>query len=286
VFDHTSVIRFLEARFGVAEPNISPWRRAVCGDLTSAFNFATPNVRHTGPKLPATAELAHRAAALPKRTTPPIPATPGAAVQAHGPRPARPLPYALDVRETAVGGALQLEFANTGKAGAVLHVYDRRNLDAAPRRYTVEAGKTLRDQWDSPAHDLWVLGPNGFHRHLIGLKAGDAPVAALREERHGPNSGVTLTLTNPGDTPVTLQVRSPAYAPALKPWRVTLKPQGSVSHHWSLKATGGWYDLAVSASHDKSWLRRLSGHVETGRASVTDPAMHGPARLQQWPTAV
>ena len=43
VFDHTSVLRFLEARFGVNEPNISPLRRAVCGDLTSAFNFQTPN---------------------------------------------------------------------------------------------------------------------------------------------------------------------------------------------------------------------------------------------------
>ncbi|MGC3526624.1 alkaline phosphatase family protein, partial [Pseudomonas aeruginosa] len=42
VFDHTSVIRFLEQRFGVMEPNISAWRRAVCGDLTSAFNFANP----------------------------------------------------------------------------------------------------------------------------------------------------------------------------------------------------------------------------------------------------
>ena len=39
VFYHTSVIRFLEARFGVHEPNISPWRRAVCGDLTSVFDF-------------------------------------------------------------------------------------------------------------------------------------------------------------------------------------------------------------------------------------------------------
>ncbi|MFZ4686922.1 MAG: phosphocholine-specific phospholipase C, partial [Hyphomonadaceae bacterium] len=39
VFDHTSVIRFLEKRFGVMEPNISAWRRAVCGDLTSCFDF-------------------------------------------------------------------------------------------------------------------------------------------------------------------------------------------------------------------------------------------------------
>ncbi|MGM7343321.1 alkaline phosphatase family protein, partial [Acinetobacter baumannii] len=31
VFDHTSVLMFLEKRFGVKEPNISPYRRAVCG---------------------------------------------------------------------------------------------------------------------------------------------------------------------------------------------------------------------------------------------------------------
>ena len=43
VFDHTSLIRFLERRFGIFEPNITAWRRAVAGDLTSAFNFASPN---------------------------------------------------------------------------------------------------------------------------------------------------------------------------------------------------------------------------------------------------
>ncbi len=39
VFDHTSLIRFIETRFGVHEPNISAWRRRTCGDLTSAFRF-------------------------------------------------------------------------------------------------------------------------------------------------------------------------------------------------------------------------------------------------------
>jgi phospholipase C len=38
-FDHTSLLRLLEARFGVREPNISAWRRRSCGDLTSAFRF-------------------------------------------------------------------------------------------------------------------------------------------------------------------------------------------------------------------------------------------------------
>jgi phospholipase C len=41
VFDHSSLIRFIEARFGVYEPNISAWRRQNCGDLTSAFRFGS-----------------------------------------------------------------------------------------------------------------------------------------------------------------------------------------------------------------------------------------------------
>jgi phospholipase C len=43
VFDHTSILRFLEARFGAEVPNLSEWRRSVTGDLTSAFNFAAPD---------------------------------------------------------------------------------------------------------------------------------------------------------------------------------------------------------------------------------------------------
>ena len=40
VFDHTSMLRFVERRFGVAVPNLSRWRRAITGDLTTAINFA------------------------------------------------------------------------------------------------------------------------------------------------------------------------------------------------------------------------------------------------------
>jgi phospholipase C len=46
LFDHTSLIRFIEARFGVHEPNISGWRRQNCGDLTSAFRFRQPATRY------------------------------------------------------------------------------------------------------------------------------------------------------------------------------------------------------------------------------------------------
>jgi phospholipase C len=42
-FDHTSLLRFLETRFGAEVPNLSAWRRSTTGDLTSAFNFVAPN---------------------------------------------------------------------------------------------------------------------------------------------------------------------------------------------------------------------------------------------------
>jgi phospholipase C len=38
-FDHTSILRFLEAFTGVREHNISHWRRKAFGDLTAAFRF-------------------------------------------------------------------------------------------------------------------------------------------------------------------------------------------------------------------------------------------------------
>jgi phospholipase C len=42
VLDHTSLLRFIETRFGVEVPNLSAWRRAATGDLTTAFAFSVP----------------------------------------------------------------------------------------------------------------------------------------------------------------------------------------------------------------------------------------------------
>ena len=47
VFDHTSILKFIERRFNVRCPNISQWRRDTVGDLTSAFNFADPKTALT-----------------------------------------------------------------------------------------------------------------------------------------------------------------------------------------------------------------------------------------------
>jgi phospholipase C len=52
LFDHTSVLRFLETRFGAEVPNLSAWRRAAVGDLTGALNFKKPD--QSIPNLPST----------------------------------------------------------------------------------------------------------------------------------------------------------------------------------------------------------------------------------------
>ncbi|MFI6344024.1 alkaline phosphatase family protein [Streptomyces sp. NPDC050560] len=74
-FDHTSVLQFLEQFTGVAEPNVSAWRRDTFGDLTSAFRFSTAAPQ--SPELPDdTAEqleqAQHDVETLPK---PPLPST-------------------------------------------------------------------------------------------------------------------------------------------------------------------------------------------------------------------
>lgn len=272
VFDHTSVIRFLEARFGVAEPNITPWRRAVAGDLTSCFDFKTPNARPFAQALPKTAETAARAAALPGRTKPPTPATPSAPTQATGTRPSRALPYALDVIATARPEGLKLTFRNTGTAGAVFHVYDHARLDAPPRRYTVEAGKSLDDRWAAGPQDLWILGPNGFHRRYVGDGAEMVEVLTAFDRKA---ETLTLTLRNPAGGTRKLAVASEPYK--LAAWTTELAVGDTASKAWPLKATAGWYDLTLTEAGRPGFRRRLAGRLETGRDGLSDPALGGPA---------
>ena len=90
-FDHTSIIRFMEdAASASCEPNISQWRRAVCGDLTSAFDFGHTEKRVPG--LPPTAAYLppdqERHPELPGHP----PGRPGDAQAGAGPPPRPPAP--------------------------------------------------------------------------------------------------------------------------------------------------------------------------------------------------
>lgn len=265
VFDHTSVIRFLEARFGVAEPNISPWRRAVCGDLTSAFDFASPNERLPG-DIPDPRPDAIRAAAIKGQVAPRAPSVPTGSPLEPGIRRSRPLPYDLDVTEAHDEAGLRLTFHTRG-AGAVFHVYDRRALDRLPRRYTVAAGHQVTDVWRGDAYDLWILGPNGFHRHLTG-SAGDADVGgALAWQFDRASANVTLNCALDG-----LVVTPNAYRNHHAAW--TSGGTGR-RRRWSLAPTMGWYDLSVTIADAPGFVRRIAGRLETGRPSCSDPAAGG-----------
>jgi phospholipase C len=88
-FDHTSVLRLLEKRFGVEVPNLTAWRRATCGDLTSAFDFNAPPQLDV-PRLPETAErLAAIYETVPTLPKPGVPAKQSMPRQEPGARPRR-----------------------------------------------------------------------------------------------------------------------------------------------------------------------------------------------------
>ena len=285
VFDHTSVIRFLETRFAVHEPNISAWRRAVCGDLTSAFNFATPNEERF-PTLPSFSKSEADGLRRSQEQLDAVPVPSGnsstAPRQRTGVRPSRALPYELHVNSSinVLGAKVQLQFSNTGSAGAVFHVYDRLHLDRIPKRYTIEAGKMLSDGWstlmDLGRYDLWVLGPNGFHRHFQGELSTasllNGPAAEIRVGYDGDNSTIQAELRNTGKVPCTFIIKANAYSKD-GPWRYTVKAGDAVRPHWSLTNSGRWYDFSVALEEDSNYTRRFAGRVENGRPGISDPTI-------------
>lgn len=272
VFDHTSVLQFLEKRFGVREPNISAWRRAVCGDLTSAFNFADPN-HETLPALQTTTRQA--ADSLRQRQEKLLPVPLPSAGQQLAPqqqrlaRPSRALPYRLHVDSQADPKArtLSLSLQNTGEQGAVLHVYDGLHLSEIPRRYTVEAGKALQDSWPVvERYQLWVLGPNGFHRSFHGDLKTLQPELLVTTS----NSQLQLTLSNPGEHGVVISIDRCPYTQQ-GPWTLAVPARGEVRQVFACEGSGGWYDLTLRS--DGGWLRRIAGRLETGAHSISDPLM-------------
>jgi phospholipase C len=287
VFDHTSVIRFLERRFGVVEPNISPWRRAVCGDLTSAFDFAEPDHRRFYEELPPTIDRADRARALAATSTPLTPGLAQLPVQDFGTRRSRALPYQLHVHAEARPGSLAIElaFVNAGRAGAVFHVYDVLHLDRVPRRYTVEADKRLVGRWDLErelgAYDLFVLGPAGFHRRFSGsvrpLRAMGDVAPEIRVMYDAVRGDVGIRMRNGGTGRCTFEVEANAYE---KNGDETVRVGGKAEREqfWSLRQTARWYDFTVTVAELPGYLRRFAGRVENGRDGHSDPAMGGRAR--------
>jgi len=269
VFDHTSIIRFIEQRFGVREPNISPWRRAVCGDLTSAFDFSASDDQL--PALPSTT-----AYILPDRNRHPavVPVPPreqSLPKQEAGIRRARPLPYDLDVSGSVGADGVSLEFSNRGRAGAVFH--SRARTAGQPngmraQMFTVEAGRRLSSTvvTSSMGYEVEIHGPNGFYRRLCG---GAAPGPEVTAAPVGSSQDLQLVITNAG--PAVELTISDDRGPGL-PTNLRL-PQGSRVTHVIGGHTNGWYDVRIASSGDPRFVRQLAGHVENGRPSISDPTL-------------
>jgi phospholipase C len=225
--------------------------------------------------MPATAALAARAGALPGRTKPTTPVVVRAPVQAAGVRPSRALPYRLNTVASVGSQAVQLRFRNAGSAGAVFHVYDRLKLQAAPHRFTVEAGKSLDGSWPlvggASVYDLWVLGPNGFHRHFAGARSD-----RLEVQPNDDGTRLLLRLHNDGLTR-TVILSPNAYGEP--PRGVDLRGGGQAAVAWPVSNSAGWYDLTITDPASPGFIRRLAGRIETGRSSTSDPAMGGPALM-------
>ncbi len=312
VFDHTSVLRLLEKLLShklerrVEEPNITAWRRAVCGDLTSAFGPADR-------KEPALeflerdrfVEQIHKAQFEPEpRDFRPL--TPDELValrsdpagpdllprQEPGTRPACPLPY-----ELAVDGELDPHLAafkvrfearnalfGERAAGAPFTAYAFAGDEFTCRDYAVEPGAWIEDDWTLSSfpggvYRIRVHGPNGFFREFAG--AADDPPVGLRLGAIGPSPGtpkvaeaaefvVGLGASGPATT---LKVRDNAFGGPEQ--SVRLAPGEGRSIRVSTQRSGGWYDVTIRADGHRNFARRYAGRIETGAWTISDPAMGG-----------
>lgn len=267
-FDHTSIIRFIERRFGVPAPHVSPWRRAVCGDLASAFDFA-----HTDSKpvqLPGTDGYKPPDHDRHPPYVPDPPADPVQPKQERGSRPTRPLPYtpAVDV-EAPGNGECTLTFSAGPNAGVCFQVRTSNRSDG-PWTYTAAAGDTVSDTWhtaySNDVYKLSVHGPNGFLRTFAGSGTSAGPEATARDD--GTTGNLRLTLTNPTDSDIDLSVHN-AYGD--QSTTITVPAGGEQTDTLDLGPSHRWYDVTVKAGN--GFLRRFAGHVETGESGVTDPAI-------------
>jgi phospholipase C len=311
VFDHTSVLQFLEKFLShktgkpVVEPNISAWRRTVCGDLTAVFK------PYQGEKIPLPSFLAHDKviAAIHQARFKQVPSgyrvlsadevatlrrAPRTAStlfpQEPGTRTARAIPYELYVDGGLGEGGkifqMTLEANNRmfkhAAAGAPFHVYAQGLVHAvAPRAYAVAAGDRLHDSWAvsdfvDGKYTLLVYGPNGFYRAF----AGDAQDPMLMTtctyvytfDRKGRAKGdVMLNLRNMGDRTLVVHVVDNAYH---APTQVKTVAAGKTAIcQLKLEKSAGWYDVTITAEGYNVFRKQYAGHVETGQDSLTDPQM-------------
>ena len=310
VFDHTSSLQFLEDflqhKTGkpLQEPNISAWRRAVCGDLSSVFR------PYNGEKIQQPAfvekdafiESVHKAKfkGVPndyKKLTPAeialINRNPaGTALmpsQEKGIRPSNALPYELYVDgQLNSDGTFGISFSAANKAfgkkaaGAPFTVYapgKYKGEDMSVWSYALTAGDKLEDSWqlsnfDGGQYHLQVHGPNGFFREFKG-SSKDPQVAVSCGYPYGagqkPTGQLLLKLINNSQSAVNVEITDNSYKTRTR--TLLLKAGASQEILLDLGKSFGWYDHSVKLNGNSQFEQRFAGRVETGKTSFTDPLM-------------
>jgi phospholipase C len=278
VFDHTSLIRFIQARFAPGQlscKNITPWRNAVAGDLTSAFHFA--NCAASVIPLPGTASYAPRDNDRHPDYSPSVPQQQAIPLQEMGSRLACGLAYCINAYGDAdsTAGVFTIRFANCGSRTAVFQVRSG-NTATGPWTYTVQPQSEIVDSWKfasqgAVAYDLSVYGPNGFFRAYKGQSGARISVnlqsAIVYDAARG---GITLQSQNPGPESCELRIQN-LYDNEIV--TQVVKPGMLVDHFCSLERLYGWYNLVLSVDSDLAFQQQFAGHLETGLSSRTDPAI-------------
>lgn len=268
VFDHTSVLRFLELWTGVQEPNITAWRRSICGDLTSAFDFGSPSF--AVPQLPDTAALrvqANQQTLLPQPTPPPA-GQQAPPVQAKGSAKARALPYQPLANVGLGNGQVVVQMSNDGTRALQLSVYAHHAVSENVQRIDVSAhgssAATVPFDAATGAYNIEIHGPNGFLRIAAGAAAHTAVEATLDlvgtrlrlSIRNTTGQSQSVNVSGLHGNPHRLDIGSGITE------TVMLDP---------IQKNHGWYDLTVTLDGQAEFTRRFAGHVEDGNASRTGP---------------
>lgn len=160
VFDHTSVVRFLEQVTGVRCGNISDWRRRVCGDLMSTFDFSSSDGLRVPERPGPVPEFVERWEAEPGGDFP---------VQEEERAVALPTPYRLSANVR--GGSVHLR--NDGTRAAVFAVFHGDRVE-----HRTVLGDDVVGLPPECGHVV-VTGPDGFLRDLRFTPGGDGPALEL-----------------------------------------------------------------------------------------------------------
>ena len=306
VFDHTSILQFLEKFVShktgkkVEESNISDWRRAVCGDLTSVFKPYIGEKISLPKSLPRNefVESIHKAQykknpsdyhALTKDEIDHANRQPNNSVlpkQEKGTRPSRALPYQLyaDGNLTPEGKAFQIKLTaandifGSRAAGSPFHVFGYAG-EFTHRSYAVNAGDTLKDIWNKEEfangqYHFQLHGPNGFFREFRG-SINDPTIEVLcryESKTKGKLTGnIELMIANRSAESITVEIKDNSYKQVSQSKTITSGASAKVVV--DLKKSVGWYDTSLALKGTPEFEKRFAGRVETGEERVSDPAM-------------